>query len=68
VAQVINYATQHVEPHGWRISLGLAGVPAAILVVGCMFIPETPNSLVCAPAPVLGGACVRGVQPASRVC
>ncbi|KAI8472941.1 MAG: general substrate transporter [Monoraphidium minutum] len=45
VAQIINYLTQH-HPAGWRISLGLAGLPALLLVLGCLAIPETPNSLV----------------------
>jgi MFS family permease len=45
VAQVINYLTQHMLL-GWRISLGLAGAPALLLLLGCLFVPETPNSLV----------------------
>jgi hypothetical protein len=45
VAQVINYSTQHMII-GWRLSLGLAGVPALLLIVGCIMVPETPNSLV----------------------
>lgn len=24
-AQIVNYKTQHVEGHGWRISVGVAG-------------------------------------------
>ncbi|KAI8465114.1 MAG: general substrate transporter [Monoraphidium minutum] len=44
-AQIINYSTQHMLI-GWRISLGLAGVPAVMLILGCIFVPETPNSLV----------------------
>lgn len=32
--------------HGWRLSLGLAGVPAAILLFGSIVLPETPNSLI----------------------
>lgn len=45
LGQVINYLTQH-HPFGWRLSLGLAGAPALLLVAGCMLVPETPNSLV----------------------
>jgi len=44
-AQVINYLTQHMVI-GWRLSLGLAGVPAILLMLGCVLGPETPNSLV----------------------
>lgn len=25
LAQIVNYLTQHVEGHGWRISVGIAG-------------------------------------------
>ena len=45
VANLVNYGTQDVHPEGWRISLGLAVVPAAILCVGGNFLPETANSL-----------------------
>lgn len=31
---------------GWRLSLGLAGVPALLLTVGALLVTETPNSLV----------------------
>lgn len=46
VAQWINYGTQNIHPHGWRISVGLAFVPAIILFLGSIIIPDTPNSLV----------------------
>jgi sugar porter (SP) family MFS transporter len=45
-AQLINYGTQHLDPWGWRLSLGLTGAPAIFLVLGCMFLPDTPNSLL----------------------
>ena len=45
--QWINYGTHHmVENVGWRLSVGLAIVPALILFLGSLIIPDTPNSLV----------------------
>ena len=38
--------TQNIEEWGWRLSLGLAAVPAVILTLGGALLPETPNSLV----------------------
>lgn len=31
---------------GWRLSLGLASVPALVFFVGSLLLPDTPNSLV----------------------
>ena len=45
LANVINYFTS-THPYGWRISLGLAIVPAICLISGGLFCPETPNSLI----------------------
>ncbi|CAN6463007.1 unnamed protein product [Victoria cruziana] len=46
VADVINYYTEKIHPWGWRLSVGLATVPATLMFVGGCFLPETPNSLV----------------------
>ncbi|GMQ06421.1 hypothetical protein CsSME_00051025 [Camellia sinensis var. sinensis] len=46
VANFINYRTEKIHPWGWRLSLGLATVPATLMFVGGLFLPETPNSLV----------------------
>ncbi|XP_020085972.1 sugar transport protein 14 isoform X2 [Ananas comosus] len=46
VADVVNYFTEKIHPWGWRLSLGLAVVPATLIFVGGFFLPETPNSLV----------------------
>jgi sugar porter (SP) family MFS transporter len=46
-ANLINYATVSIEGGwGWRIGLGLAGVPALIITVGALALPDTPNSLI----------------------
>jgi len=46
IANFINYGTERIHPWGWRLSLGLATVPATLMFVGGVFLPETPNSLV----------------------
>ncbi|RDX61377.1 Sugar transport protein 5, partial [Mucuna pruriens] len=44
-AGCINYATAK-HTWGWRVSLGLAVVPAAVMTVGAFLITDTPSSLV----------------------
>ncbi|KAM6561957.1 hypothetical protein CsatB_021955 [Cannabis sativa] len=46
LANFVNYGTSRIHPYGWRISLGGAGVPALILLVGSLLIVETPTSLI----------------------
>jgi MFS family permease len=46
IANLVNYFTDKIHPHGWRISLGLAGIPAILMLLGGIFCAETPNSLV----------------------
>ncbi|EFJ17412.1 hypothetical protein SELMODRAFT_271496 [Selaginella moellendorffii] len=46
IANCVNYGTQNIKPGGWRLSLGLAAVPASLMTFGGLFLPETPNSLV----------------------
>jgi MFS family permease len=46
-ANLINYFTAKIKSgEGWRISLGCAAVPALILIIGSLVLPETPNSLI----------------------
>uniref|UniRef100_A0A0D9X4Z5 Major facilitator superfamily (MFS) profile domain-containing protein n=1 Tax=Leersia perrieri TaxID=77586 RepID=A0A0D9X4Z5_9ORYZ len=46
-ANLINYATSSIAGGwGWRIGLGLAGVPALIITLGALVLPDTPNSLI----------------------
>ena len=45
-ANMVNYGTQKLEPWGWRLSLGLAAIPAVLMTVGGFLLPETPNSLI----------------------
>ncbi|KAK6921473.1 Major facilitator, sugar transporter-like [Dillenia turbinata] len=45
-ANLVNYGTNQIkEGYGWRISLALAGVPALIMTLGALMLPDTPNSL-----------------------
>ncbi|KAL4190701.1 hypothetical protein AMTRI_Chr07g26070 [Amborella trichopoda] len=40
IANLVNYRTSSLHPWGWRLSLGLAGVPAALLCFGSLLITE----------------------------
>nr|CAD1832152.1 unnamed protein product [Ananas comosus var. bracteatus] len=47
IANIINYGTAKIEGGwGWRVSLGLGVVPAIIMTVGSLLLPDTPNSLI----------------------
>lgn len=46
-ANLVNYGTAKIEGGwGWRLSLGLAGIPALLLTVGALLVVDTPNSLI----------------------
>lgn len=47
VANLVNYGTNQIKGgYGWRISLALAAVPAILMTVGAVLLPDTPNSLI----------------------
>ena len=46
MAQIVNIGTYNIRPWGWRLSLGLAAIPGTILLLGGIFLPDSPNSLV----------------------
>lgn len=47
IANFVNYGTAEIEGGwGWRVSLALAGVPAVLMTVGSVFLPDTPNSII----------------------
>ncbi|KAJ8617970.1 hypothetical protein MRB53_014156 [Persea americana] len=46
-ANIINYFTDKIHGGwGWRVSLAGAAVPAGIITIGALFLPDTPNSLI----------------------
>ncbi|CAL9218383.1 unnamed protein product [Arabidopsis halleri] len=46
IANLINYGTSQMARNGWRVSLGLAAVPAVVMVIGSFVLPDTPNSML----------------------
>ena len=45
-ANLVNYGTEKMKHNGWRVSLGIAGIPALLITLGGLVLPDTPNSLV----------------------
>ncbi|KAG7991564.1 hypothetical protein I3843_02G082800 [Carya illinoinensis] len=46
-ANLVNYGSNKIHGGwGWRLSLGLAGIPAGLLTVGALLVVDTPNSLI----------------------
>lgn len=46
LASIVNFFSAQVGEIGWRIALGCAALPAIIMTVGALFIPDTPSSLI----------------------
>lgn len=47
IAQVLNYFFAKIKGGwGWRLSLGGAMVPALIITIGSLVLPDTPNSMI----------------------
>ncbi|CAL5345949.1 unnamed protein product [Camellia sinensis] len=47
IANILNYFFAKIKGGwGWRLSLGGAVVPALIITVGSLVLPETPNSMI----------------------
>ncbi|XP_047981957.1 sugar carrier protein C-like [Salvia hispanica] len=46
-ANLINFFSAKMSSgEGWRVSLGCAGIPALIFLIGSLCLPDTPNSLI----------------------
>ncbi|XP_073135707.1 sugar carrier protein C-like [Henckelia pumila] len=46
-ANILNYGFAKIKGGwGWRLSLGGAMVPALIITIGSLILPETPNSMI----------------------
>ncbi|CAJ2650608.1 unnamed protein product [Trifolium pratense] len=47
VANILNYFFDKLKNgEGWRYSLGFASVPAIMIIIGAIFLPDSPNSLI----------------------
>ncbi|OVA02976.1 Sugar/inositol transporter [Macleaya cordata] len=47
IANVVNYGTNKINcGWGWRVSLGLAALPALFITISSLFLPDTPKSII----------------------
>ncbi|AQK43988.1 Sugar transport protein 5 [Zea mays] len=63
-ANVANYVTNRIPDWGWRVSLGLAAVPSAVIVMGALLVSDTPSSLVLRGEPYAARASLQRVRGA----
>lgn len=61
-ANLVNYGTSRISTWGWRLSLGLAAAPAAVILAGALLIPDTPSSLLVRGRPEEARAALRRVR------
>ncbi|XP_054820263.1 sugar transport protein 13-like isoform X2 [Prosopis cineraria] len=46
-ANLVNYGTSKIKGEwGWRVSLGMAGIPAVVLTAAALLVADSPNTLV----------------------
>ncbi|RZS15909.1 hypothetical protein BHM03_00047806 [Ensete ventricosum] len=67
IANIVNYFASNLHPWGWRLSLGLAGVPATILCLGSFLITETPTSLIEREQTTAGLAMLKKIRGTEKV-
>ncbi|KAK6945738.1 Major facilitator, sugar transporter-like, partial [Dillenia turbinata] len=46
VASLVNVFVAPLGAISWRLAIGIAAVPAAVMTLGVLFIPDTPTSLL----------------------
>jgi cyanate permease len=46
LATIVNFFAAQAGESGWRIALGCGALPAAMMTLGALFIPDTPSSLI----------------------
>ncbi|XP_012067145.1 sugar transport protein 10 [Jatropha curcas] len=67
-ANLINYGTAKIKGGwGWRVSLALAAVPAIMIIVGSLFLPDTPNSILERGHPEKAKAMLRKIRGTDNV-
>ncbi|XP_004298157.1 PREDICTED: sugar transport protein 13-like [Fragaria vesca subsp. vesca] len=67
-ANLINFGTAKITGGwGWRLSLGLGGIPAVMLTVGSLIVVDTPDSLITRGKLEEGKAALKKIRGVSNV-